>query len=259
MKKQVSPVPTPRAAALSQSASRYAAGAAYAWQNIAGNSARLADANRRVNASGHAPLAPGQAGPPESPNRRLTARPTLAPGQRPEPEETIRQVGWREVERAVGVSTKRQYNFLGIGFGPKVPVVETEKVTVPVYQETDRNKRYYAAVKQEDVARIKREGLRAEFSSSDIRATGAPSTIKEFNSRGHIGFFNSEASANSYGEQNINGEYEIVEFVMPEYHNFTYDIKSNTALSSKQYLHASWIENFIPAVYILKYKKHGYK
>ena len=129
MKKQAPPVPTPRAAALSQSASRYTAGAASVWQNIAGNSARLADANRRAKGPDYAPLAPGQVAAPEAPNRRLTA-PTLAPGQQPEPEKTIRQVGWREVERAVGVNTKRKYSFLGIGFGPKVSVFETEKVPV---------------------------------------------------------------------------------------------------------------------------------
>ncbi|OUJ74813.1 hypothetical protein [Hymenobacter crusticola] len=216
MKKQASPVPTPRAAALSQSASQYAAGAASAWQNIAGNSSRLADANRRANGPGYAPLAPGQAAPPEAPNRRLTApsRTTRAPGQRPEPQETIRQVGWREVDRAVGMSTKRKYNLFGIGFGPKVPVFETEKVKLPVYQETDRNKRYYAAVKQENVARIKREGFEPEFGAI---SAAAPKTVGQFNSQGHIYFFSNEISARDYGQKNIDGDYAVVEFVMPEY------------------------------------------
>jgi hypothetical protein len=224
MKKQASPVPIPRAAALSQSASRYAAGAASAWQNIADNSARLADANRRASGPGYAPLAPGQPAPPDDNQHRLTgpARATLSPGQQPEPEETIRQVGWREVEQAVSVSTKRKYNFFGIGFGPKVPVFETEKVKLPVYQETDRNKRYYAVVQAKNIDQIKREGFQVE--ASDKRA--APMTIGQFNSRGSICFFSNEANAYDYGQKNNGNGYVMVEFTVPEYQEFTADAKS---------------------------------
>ncbi|TDN38656.1 hypothetical protein E4631_22310 [Hymenobacter sp. UV11] len=213
MKKQMSPVPTARAVALSQSASRYAAGSASAWQNIVGNSARLADANR----PGRAPLAHGQATPPDDIHGRLTA-PILALGQQPEPQGTIQQVGWRQVEQAVSVSTKRKYNFLGIEFGPKISVFGTEIVNLPVYQETDRNKCYYAAVKQDDVAQIKHEGFKAEFGDTD--KVIALKTVKQFNSHGNIFFFNSETNARDYARNIIDGKSAIVEFVMPEYHDF---------------------------------------
>jgi hypothetical protein len=219
MKKPASPAPTPRAAALSQSASRFSAGATSAWQNIAGNSPRLAAAGPRQPGAvrGAAPLAS-----PTAPGASRAALETQQVAEQVAPAtaaETIRQVGWREVDRAVGMSTKRKYSVFGVGFGPKVPVFETEKVKLPVYQETDREKRYYAAVKAEDVARIKREGFQAEASSK----SAAPKTIKQFNSDGHICFFNTEANARSYGQKDIEGNYAIVEFVMPEYHDFVLD------------------------------------
>ncbi len=219
MKKQASPTPTPRAAALSQSASRFSAGVTSAWQNIANKSPRLAAAGSREPGAARtaAPFAPPNA--PGASRVALESQRVLhveAPAAKPE---TIRQVGWREVDRAVGMSTKRKYSLLGIGFGPKVPVFETEKVKLPVYQETDRNKRYYAVVKAEEVDQVKWEGFRPEFGSNG--ASPAPKTVKQFNAQGSIHCFNSEAEARIYGQKDIDGDYAIIAFVMPEYQNFT--------------------------------------
>jgi hypothetical protein len=222
MKKQASPVPSPRAAALSQSASRFSAGATSTWQYIVGNSPRLAVAGRRASSATHeaAPLAL-----PSAPGaRRVAVEPQRAVGlsvPAAEPD-TLRQVGWREANRAVGMSTKRKYNLLGIGFGPKVSVFETEKVKLPVYQETNRHKRYYAAVKAENVARIKREGFQPEPGEGT-----APKTIEQFNARGHSYFFGSEAGAQSYAKANLKGSYAIIAFVMPEYQDFTPDMAAS--------------------------------
>ncbi|MGI4743380.1 MAG: hypothetical protein ACRYG7_50150 [Janthinobacterium lividum] len=148
------------------------------------------------------------------PQRALHAvTPTAAP-------ETIRQVGWREVDRAVGMSTKRKYSLFGVGFGPKVPVFETEKVKLPVYQEADRNKRYYAAVKAEDVDRIKREGFTTMQGSKD-RGLSSLQMVKQYNAKGQICFFSSEANALNYTRKNIDENYAIVAFVLPEYQEFT--------------------------------------
>lgn len=216
MKKQASPTPTPRAAALSQSASRFSAGATSAWQNIAGNSPRLAAAGPRQPGAARvaAPLSP----PPGT--SRVALEPQrlaeqVAPAAAPE---TIRQVGWREQEQAVSMSTKRKYSVFGVGFGPKVPVFETDKVKLPVYQETDRNKRYYAVVKAEDIKQIKREGLKSALKNSG--ANTITQTVEQYNSQGHTYFFGSESSARSQGHKSIEGDYAIIAFCMPEYHTF---------------------------------------
>lgn len=217
MKKQASPAPTPRAAALSQSASRFSAGATSAWQHIAGNSPRLAAAGPRKPGVGRvaAPLAsPPDAGRVALEPQRVAER--VAPAAAPE---TIRQVGWREEDRAVGLRTERKYSLLGIRFGPQVPVFETEKVRLPVYQETDREKRYYAAVKAEEVARIKREGFKAALKNAG--ANTISQTIEQYNSQGYTYFFSSEASARNQGNKSIEGDYAIIEFCIPEYHIFT--------------------------------------
>ena len=215
MKKQAPPAPTPRAAALSQSASRFSAGATSAWQHIAGNSPRLAAGPRKP---GEVRVAAPLASPPSASHVALEPQRVaeqVAPAPTPE---TIRQVGWREVNRAVGMSTKRKYRVLGIGFGPKVPVFETEKVELPVYQETDRNRQYYAAVKVEEVDRVEREGFQPESGEGT-----APKTTEQFNMRGHVYFFGSEAGAQSYAKANKKGKYAIIAFVMPDYQDFTPD------------------------------------
>ena len=224
MKKQASPAPTPRAAALSQSASHYSAGATSAWQRIVGNSPRLAAANRAPSAVRTAtPLVP-----PAAPGAsRIALEPQRAAGlvEPAAEQETVRQVGWREVDRAVGVSTKRKYSVFGIGFGPKVPLFETEKVKLPVYQETNRNKRYYAAVKAADADRAKREGLRAEPAR---KPANAARTIEQFNGRARTLFFTTEAGAHSYGKASLAADYAVLEFVMPEYQEFVPGTQAST-------------------------------
>lgn len=226
MKKQASPAPIPRAAALSQSASRFSAGATSAWQNIASKSPRLAAASRREPGAARTaaplapPSAPGASRVALEPQRTLHA---VAPAAEPE---TIRQVGWREIDRAVSMSTKRKYSVFGIGFGPKVPVFETEKVKLPVYQETDRNRRYYAAVKAEDVDRIKREG----FQAKESRHGASPKTVEQFNLQEHIYFFSSEANARIYGQKNAISKYAVIEFALPEYHEFTLGLKDGSII-----------------------------
>ena len=225
MKKQAPPAPTSRAAALSQSASRFSAGAASTWQSIAGKSPRLAAAGRPAPGAARSfaplaqPTAPGANHVAMEPQR--LAEP-VAPAAAPE---TVRQVGWREIDRAVGVSTKRKYSLFGLGFGPKVPVFETEKVKLPVYQETDRQKRYYAVVKQEDVARIKREGLIAQSGDKSLVPL---QTIKQYNTRGQVYFFSDKTAALSYGRKNIDGNCAIVEFVLPEYQEFMPDLSADS-------------------------------
>jgi hypothetical protein len=221
MKKQIPPAPTPRAAALSQSASRFSAGATSAWQNIAGNSLRLAAASRRLlpgAARVAAPLSP----PPGT--SRVALEPQrlaeqVAPAAAPE---TIRQVGWREEDRAVGMSTKRKYSLFGVGFGPKVPVFETKKVKLPVYQETDREKRYYTVADATNATRVRREGLHPASASFGKRAT--PRSMEQFNAQGSLQFFASEAAARRYAQESGMVDYIIIPFVIPEYQIFTPDI-----------------------------------
>lgn len=254
MKKQASPAPTPRAAALSQSASQYSAGATSAWQNIAGNSPRLAAASHRApNAAREAapltpPAAPGASRVAMEPQRVAGL---AAPATE---QETVRQVGWREVDRAVGMSTKRKHTLFGIGFGLKVPVFETEKVKLPVYQETDRNKRYYAAVKKEVSATIKRTGFEATSGGNGTSLAVVPQSIEQFNSRGGIYFFGTELSARSYSKTAIDGDYAIVEFVMPEYQEFTPDVASNPGTTKWDKTHAMRTTQGIPAACIKNVK-----
>lgn len=206
MKKQAPP--TPRAAALLQSSSRFSAVATLAWQHIAGNSPRLVSA-ARVAAPLVPPAAPGaRRVAPESQRLAEPVAPAAAP-------ETIRQVGWREVDQAVGMSTKHKYSIFGFGFGPKVPVFETEKVKLPVYQETNRKKRYYAVVKVTDIARIRREGLLPASVYPGKKTT--EQTIEHLNTNGYLQFFASEAAARRHAQDSGASNYTVLPFVMPEY------------------------------------------
>jgi hypothetical protein len=148
------------------------------------------------------------------------------------------------------VRTKRKYNLFGIEFGPKVPAFKTERVIVPVYQETDRHKPYYAAVKQENLARIKREGFQPEFGGNGTGVVATPQTVEQFNSQGHIYFFSSEASARNYSQKNMDGDNSIVEFVIPEYQDFTSDLENHFSSSNQSEIHTLRTAQSIPATSI---------
>ena len=194
---------------------------------MANNSPRVLDAQRQALA--------------------LVARQPSQPGGEPGAPPTTARVGFREVDKATGAKTKGKYGFWIFRFGPKVTTFTTEKVKLPVYKENDREKRYFSAVKQTSVASIQNSGFKTVFGGNGNGSVSTPLNVGQFNSRGHIYFFNKESNARVYGKNNVDGDYAIIEFVMPEDQEFTPDPESGFSAEKLSETQALRTNQDIPA------------
>jgi hypothetical protein len=233
---------SPSASSLTRSVRSHSTGSASSAQSIVDKSPQMAKARRYSL---------------ELQNRQGSQ---LEPDARQvdQPEGTV-CIGQRDVRIATG-NKRRKYSFCGIRFGAKE--FPTKEISLPVYKENNREKRYFSAVKQKNVDNIRNGGFQTSFGGNGDGSVAVPQNVGQYNSRGHIYFFNSESNARKYGQNNVDGDYAIIEFVMPEGHSFTPDPESGFKLEKLSPTQALRTAMDIPSSYIKNvhsYSRKGIK